>query len=169
MPSPSPVLFNSRIYTLERLMGVHYIEVPKEAIQQMGGKLNIRLLCTVNQTVTFQCGMVALGDGNAYITLNAARLKQLGLKKGDEIAVALEKDTTPYGMPVPEELAELLEQDAEGVTRFQKLAPGKQRYIINYVSTVKSSQLRIERAILLIENLKKLPPGKESFRAMLGK
>ena len=71
-------------------------------------------------------------------------------------------------MEMPPELAELLRQDEEGKTRFNQLTPGRQRYIIHYVSAVKSSQLRIDRAILLIENLKKLPKGKESFRETLG-
>jgi hypothetical protein len=44
-----------------------------------------------------------------------------------------------------------------------------QRYIIHYVASVKSSQLKIDRAFLLLTNLKKLPKGKETFRAMLGK
>ncbi len=44
-----------------------------------------------------------------------------------------------------------------------------QRYILNYVSTVKSLNLRVERAFLLISNLKKLPKGKETFKEMLGK
>jgi uncharacterized protein YdeI (YjbR/CyaY-like superfamily) len=82
--------------------------------------------------------------------------------------VVLEKDESKYGMEVPPELAELLAQDPEGAARFEGLTPGKQRYIIQYVSTVKSSQLRIDRAFLLIGNLKRLPVGKESFRAMLG-
>jgi len=71
-------------------------------------------------------------------------------------------------MPVPEELEELLRQDPEGERRFEMLTPGRQRYIIHYVNQVKSSQLRINRAMLLIGNLKKQPEGKESFRAMLG-
>ncbi len=42
------------------------------------------------------------------------------------------------------------------------------RYVIFYVSSVKSTQLRVDRAVRLIGNLKKLPVGKESFRQMLG-
>ncbi|MGZ4056577.1 MAG: YdeI/OmpD-associated family protein, partial [Bacteroidia bacterium] len=59
-------------------------------------------------------------------------------------------------------------QDEEGMRRFKMLTKGKQRYIIYYVAMVKSSQKRIDRAILLITNLKKTKEGKESFREMLG-
>lgn len=147
---------------------MHYLEVPQKIIKQLGGKFSMRLLCTVNGALTFQCGLVALGNGDAYISINAKRMKQLNVTFGSKVAVELKKDESKYGMQMPEELAELLAQDTEGMKRFKKLAPGKQRYIIHYVSTVKSTQLRINRAILLIENLKKLPVGKESFREMLG-
>ncbi|MCX6296151.1 MAG: YdeI/OmpD-associated family protein, partial [Bacteroidetes bacterium] len=108
------------------------------------------------------------GKGNGYISINASRLKKLGLKFKDEVLVSLKKDESEFGMEVSEELKELLEQDEEGLRRFNMLTPGKQRYIIHYVNTVKSSQLRINRAIMLITNLKKTKEGKESFREMLG-
>ena len=156
------------IRRLEHLVGMHYLEVPREIVQQLGGKYNVRLLCTVNNTITFQGGLVALGQGNAYISLNNKRLKQLTLRHGDLVQVTLEEDNSQYGMEVPEELAELLRQDDAGRQRFSQLTPGRQRYIIHYVSSVKSPQLRVDRAILLIENLKRMPAGKESFREMLG-
>ncbi|WP_114783224.1 DUF1905 domain-containing protein [Botryobacter ruber] len=168
MAATAPVTYKTSINRLEHLMGTHYLEVPPEVIQQLGGKLKQRLHCTVNHTLTFQCGLVALGQGAAYISLNNKRMKEAGIKFGDVVHVSLQPDESEYGMEVPEELAELLRQDDEGQRRFRLLTPGKQRYIIQYVASVKSSQLRIDRALLLINNLKTLPVGKESFRQMLG-
>jgi uncharacterized protein YdeI (YjbR/CyaY-like superfamily) len=113
--------------------------------------------------------LVALGGGSGYISINNKRLKQLGLQTGETAHISLQKDETAYGMEFPEELTELLSQDEEGKRRFDMLPPGKQRYIIYYVAGVKNSQLRIDRALLLINNLKQLPLGKESFKEMLGK
>ncbi|MGZ6540100.1 MAG: YdeI/OmpD-associated family protein, partial [Bacteroidia bacterium] len=124
--------------------------------------------CTVNDKLTFQAGVVALGNGNGYISINASRLKKLGLKFKDTVSVSLKKDESEFGMEMCEELKELLQQDEEGMRRFKMLTKGKQRYIIYYVAMVKSSQKRIDRAILLITNLKKTKEGKESFREMLG-
>ncbi|MDX5348661.1 MAG: YdeI/OmpD-associated family protein [Hymenobacteraceae bacterium] len=162
------VEYRTHIRRLEQLMNVHFVEVFPEIIEKMGGKMKMRLLCTINEQLTFQCGLVALGNGSAYITINNQRMKKMKLRQGDEVQVKLEKDESKYGMEVPEELEELLKQDAEGLRRFELLPPGKQRYIIHYVSGVKNSQKRIDRAILLIENLKRLPEGKEEFREMLG-
>lgn len=168
LTAPAALAFITHIHRLNKLR-LNYLEVPVAVVEQLGGKFKIRLLCSVNGATPFQAGLVALGQGRGYITLSSQRMKQLGLQLGAQVQVMLEQDTSEYGMEVPEELSELLRQDPEGKKRFELLPPGKQRYIIYYVAGVKSSQRRIDRAILLIENLKRLPVGKEDFRAMLGK
>ena len=110
---------------------------------------------------------MALTEGKAYISINAKRMKDLNAKIGDLVSVIITEDTSEYGVELAEELAELFKQDPEGKKRFDQLTPGTQRYILNYVSVVKSPQLRLERAFLLITNLKKIPIGKEHFRDLL--
>lgn len=163
------VTFQTTIGTLDYLMGMRYLHIPGAIVQELGGKLALRLLCTVNDSLTFQGGFVSLGNGDAYISINQKRMKELGVEIGDTVELKLEKDKSEYGVPVPEELIELFAQDEEGFDRFKGLPPGKQRYILNHVAGVKDTQKRIDRAVLLITNLKKCKPGKEGFREMLGK
>jgi len=164
-----PIVFKSSIQCLDYMGNMRYLLVPNEMVQALGGSFSIRLWCTANEQVKWQTGLVALGNGDAYISLNAQRLKQLKAKVGDEVNIALVKDESEYGLDLPEELKELLEQDSEGHQRFHQLAPGKQRFIIRFVTGVKSSNLRVDRAVTLIENLKRLTAGKESFKDILGK
>jgi hypothetical protein len=93
-----------------------------------------------------------LGEGKGYITLNNKRMKELGLSIGDWVEVVLNPDESKYGMPVPEELAELLRQDPEGERRFEMLTPGKQRYIIHYIKSGK--KLAIENRPCNVVNWK---------------
>jgi hypothetical protein len=169
MSNDKPVTYKTRIQRLDYMNGMHYLEVPAYIIQELGGKLKMRLLCTINDRLTFPCGPVALGNGSGCVSLNKKRMQELGVKYGQEVQVALVKDPSKYGMEMPLELAELFKQDKEGEKRFKLLPPGKQRYILYYVNLVKDSQRKIERAIQLIENLKKTKIGKETFREMLGK
>jgi Bacteriocin-protection, YdeI or OmpD-Associated/Domain of unknown function (DUF1905) len=162
-----PVEFKTTIEELQHLAG-HYFELSPSIIKKLGGKMSIRLIATVNKKISWQCGPMALGKGSAYITISAKRMKELGVKPGDTIHISIVKDESKYGVDVPEELGELLKQDPEGEERFEALTPGMQRYIINYVATVKSPRLKLERALMLITNLKKLKKGKESFREILG-
>lgn len=163
-----PVSFETHIDKLTYLK-TFYLEIPASIVKKLGGfTMKARLLCEVNKKVSFPCGLMALGEGKAYISISSKRMKEAGAAYGEIVHVTLNEDKSEYGVEMPEELAELFRQDAEGKRRFELLTAGKKRYILNYVSTVKSPQLRIDRAFLLITNLKKLPVGKESFREMLG-
>lgn len=141
--------------------------VPKVLVDRVGG-LGTRLLCSVNGFPVFHCGLVAFGNGRGYITINKKRLKEYGIGIGDEVWLELEHDHSKYGVEMPEELDALLEQDREGASLFESLTDGQKRYLINYVALVKSSQLKIDRAIMLINNLKTMP-DKFDFRHLLGK
>jgi len=161
--------FETHIDALDYLLGVNYLFVPSSVVEKLGGKLSVRLFCTVNDKLTFQCGLVALGNGNAYITINLARMKKLKLKTGDTVSVKLEKDDSEYGVTMSEELETVLMQDEEGFRRFQQLTPGMKRYIIQYANAVKNPQLKIDRSLMMIHNLRQITEGKETFRAILGK
>lgn len=123
-----------------------------------------RLIFKVNGKVEFPCGLMAMKNGTAYISINKKRMKEAGATAGDTVLVELKEDKSKYGMPMPEKLNEVLLSDPEGKERFEKLTPGKQRNIIHFVSSIKSSQLKIDRALKLINNLKLLPAGKEKVR-----
>ena len=160
--------FKSKIYKLEHLSG-HYIDIPASVVKKAGGVGKQRLVCTVDKIMTWKCGLVAHKEGGAYILLNKKQMQTGKFNAGQSVNVSLKKDTSEYGMDVPRELKEVFSQDKVGKERFDKLVPGKRRYIIYYVNMVKSSDLRIERAVRLIANLKKLPHGKETFQGILAK
>ncbi len=112
-------------------------------------------------------GLMGKGDGRGMIIVNKQRQKEWGLNFGDEIIATIELDHSKYGVEMPEELEALLDQDREGLEAFEKITPGQQRYIIGYVDGVKSIQKRIDRAIMLINNLKTMGE-KFDFRYLLG-
>lgn len=168
MEAIQKINFTTQIKRLESLK-MYYLEINQAVIQQLGGSLKVRLWCSVNEQSAWQGGLVALGEGMAYLSINTKRMKDFGVKLGDQVAVCLWIDDSEYGIEMPEELSEVLAQDEMGNQRFHQLSKGMQRYIINFIGTVKNSQLRIDKAIFLINNLKKLPLGKETFRQILGK
>ncbi|HMJ71057.1 MAG TPA: YdeI/OmpD-associated family protein [Cyclobacteriaceae bacterium] len=160
--------FKTKIFKLQHLAG-HYIDIPASVVKKAGWTGNQRFICTINKGLTWKCGLVSHGAGKAYILLNKKLMQSGKLNVGQEINVVLKKDASKYGMDVPVELKELFAQDHIGKERFDGLVPGKRRYIIYYINQVKSADLRIERAVRLIANLKKLPVGKESFKGLLAK
>jgi len=166
--------FTSKIEYLEKLK-LHYVSISEDILQrhqaegEKGSVFNQRFQITVNDTLSWKAGSVSLGNRTAYITLSGARMKKLGVELGDTVTVHLEKDTSKYGMDVPEEFDELLRQDDHARQRFEALSMGLQRAVIYVVAQLKSSQKRIDKSLFLMENLKKAPVGKETMRHILGK
>ncbi|GAB5417734.1 MAG: hypothetical protein Crog4KO_25170 [Crocinitomicaceae bacterium] len=166
--------FTSKIDYLEKLR-LHYISISENVLRQhqskedTGSLYNQRFEITLNDSITWKAGSVSLGDKLAYITVSKARMKKLQVDAGDTVSVQLKKDTSKYGMDVPEEFEEFLRQDEYAKNRFESLTMGLQRAVIYVVAQVKSSQKRIDKTVFLMDNLKKAPVGKETMRHILGK
>jgi hypothetical protein len=133
------------------------------------GKFNQRVIISIGNDLEWQAGIVALGEGNGYITLSRSRMKKLGVHLGDNIICTLEKDNSEFGHEFPIEFQEVLNQDPDAKDRFTKLSPGKQRTIIYYINQVKNSDKRIEKCLFFMSNLKNSPEGKETMRILFGK
>lgn len=164
-----PISFQTTIHRLEYLLNVAYLLVPAAIVRQAGGIGARRLICTVNDQLSWACGLVGLSRGDAYITVSKARLQKLGLNVGSTVRVVLTEDDSEYGTAVPEAFQEILNQDELARQKFAALKPAMQRYLLNYAGAVKSPDKQLERSLLLLENLKSIPAEKVSFRALLGK
>ena len=139
--------FNSNIWHF------HFVVPIKIAKKFIDGN-NRRVVCTLNETETFQTALMHLGDGNFFINVNKKLRDKLKINDGDEVHVSLQKDESEYGLPMPEELLELLKMDVEGDQLFHALTIGKQRTMLHFVSVPKNMDLRIRRAICVVEHLK---------------
>lgn len=141
------------------------ISVPRDVLKTFAQTNNRRTNCTINNSFAFPAALLPDGKDNFFITINKQRIKSNKLKVGESVFVKIEEDTSRYGMPLPEEMKELFEQDDEGSALFHKLTIGKQRTLIYQVLKIKSSQLRINKAIAFIEYLKS-SNGKLDFKEL---
>lgn len=161
MPVYSAVLSNFN----NSLWG-YFLPVSKEqADEVISGKTDRRVVCTINDRLTFQCALMPYGDGSYFILINQENRKKLGLRLGQEVYFSLEKDDSDYGLPMPEEMAAVMTSDPEGNELFHALTPGKQRNLLYIVGKVKSSELRIHKALVVIEHLKQ-QGGKINFKLL---
>lgn len=142
---------------IERYAGFrgHYIDVPPAAAEPFAGERNLRLLCSINGGEEFHCALRPKKNGNFEISVGTP-VRQVGkLVLGQKVSATLRRDHSEYGRPMPEELAELLAIDEEGNRLFHELKPANQRDILYYINGAKSVQVRIDRAIMMIDRLKK--------------
>ncbi len=146
--------------TLERstnkLWGCHF-PVPNRIVEQIsdGDRSGpIRVVCSLNGTAERQCAILPYGNGRFVITVNKKLRETLGLAFGMGVKVSLKKDKSEYGLPLPEELQVLLRQDAEGDRLFHALTRGRQRTLLYIIGSAKSTEKRIERALVIVDHLK---------------
>lgn len=150
--------FNTRLWSF-------HIKVPNVVVVHFLSQDVKRVVCTLNNTVEFQCALMPAGDGVYFILINKKIRDQLKLKEGSKVEVHLTKDESEFGLPFPVELEEVLAQDKVGKEYFDKLTPGKQRNIIYAAGQVKNPDLRIQRAMILVDHLKK-NKGKIDFKKL---
>ncbi len=112
-----------------------------------------RVVCQINNGEPFQCAILPWGE-IFYIIVNKKRRDAIGVEIGDTVNVTLTEDESKYGLPMPEEFKEVLNQDPEGDKLFHSLTAGKQRSILYLLGNVKDIDNRIHQALIIVEHLK---------------
>lgn len=146
--------FKSTVGILKNNVYYDHIIVPKKIFDKVSEDGNKRVICTVNSEEPFHAGLMPKGDGDYFIILNKAKMKAFKLEAGMTIEVRLKKDTSKYGMPMPSEFQEVLDTDEDGLRYFDALTDGKKRNLIYLVSSTKSPDLRITKALIMMDHLK---------------
>ena len=93
--------------------------------------------------------------GDYRMMFSKGNQAKLGLFQNDYFEMQLIEDTSKYGVEMPEELDEVFKTDVDAFRIFESLTAGKKRSIIYTIIRIKNSQKRIDKALLLCENLKK--------------
>ena len=148
-----PIQFISEVAKFDsNLWGYHFIVPDKVAENFTGGKYR-RVICKVNNQFEIRSALMGSPEG-WFIFLNTGLIKTYRLDLGQKIDVTIEKDTSEYGMEMPEELSIMLDQDPEVNEYFHKLTPGKQRTLIYIVNKVKGIDSRINKALAICHHLR---------------
>jgi len=144
----------------KRKGGYFYLIISSDIVNQYKNKRHTRFLCTLEQNLTFQCGLNHLGDGNFFIILSSSNLARVQKKLGDIIHFELNEDPNPLGVDMPEILDAIIEQDEQLKAIFESLTLGKKRYIIHQINRIKDIDNQIQKSIKLIRESTKPRPKK---------
>ena len=121
-----------------------FVELPPEVAAALGGRWPRPVRGTLAGT-PFR-GTAARGEGAVRVPLTREILGSAGVRRGDEVEVALELDPKPRPVEVPAELARLLDADAALSARFDGLPPSLRRAWASYVAEAKRPETRARRA-----------------------
>ncbi len=99
------------------------------------------------------------------ITFGKRYQKELGVFPNDYFQIQFIEDTSRYGVDMPEELEAVLEGDMEAMEIFSSFTEGKIRSIIYVISRYKNVQTRVDKSLILAENLRRgLRDTRELFK-----
>ncbi|MDC8003573.1 YdeI/OmpD-associated family protein [Aureisphaera galaxeae] len=92
--------------------------------------------------------------GQYQIMFGKNNQKAIDLEPYESFYIQLVEDTSKYGVEMPEEFQAVLDSDPEAYELFEALTDGKKRGLIYTILRYKNSQTRIDKALILTENLK---------------
>ena len=120
-----------------------FVVVP-EAIQQEWQKARFDVRGTINGE-PFR-GTVSKGEGVYRMPVKKELLDKIGVTKSSSVDVAMELDTEPRPIKVPDELKAVLEKDKSLAKLFDAMALSHRRAWATYVGEAKRAETRAHRA-----------------------
>lgn len=140
----------------KRKGGYYYLKLDSEIINQFSKKRATRMICTIDEKISYRCGLNHLGDGNFYVIVAGKYLEELNKEIGEEVDYRIDEDPDQLGVEMPEVLTIFLEQDADSKAIFDKLTNGKKRSLIYSFVKLKDidKQIRIITDFLAKERQK---------------
>lgn len=133
---------------------MHYIELDTKTVKRVTAGRNKRVVCKLNNTISIHAAVMKTKEGMYYLMINAANLKKLSVKAGSTVKAEIEIDKSELQFHIPEEFAEVIATDPAAKKIFDSLTPGNKRGLIALVNMPKSSDKKIERALLIATKLK---------------
>ncbi|MEM1320588.1 MAG: YdeI/OmpD-associated family protein [Bacteroidota bacterium] len=135
----------------KRKGGYYYIKIDASTVDRFSRKRATRLICEIDDKVSYRCGLNHFGDGNFFLIIATKHLKTLQKELGDEISFTISEDPNPLGVDVPEVLEALLAQDEDAKHIYDSLTDGKKRGLIHTINRIKNIDKQVDAALRFLE------------------
>ncbi|MGD1945486.1 MAG: YdeI/OmpD-associated family protein [Croceivirga sp.] len=139
------------------VQGTHNLIIPNNIAQPFieAGHSRVKVKATfTDRSITF---FAALRRYHGQFTMMFSKNKQkaLGLLPEDYFQLQFFEDNSKYGVDVPEEFEAVMLTDYDAYQIFESFTKGKQRGIIYMITRFKNAQKKIDKTLILCENLKR--------------
>ena len=138
------------------ITGTHGIEIPGQYALPFKNAGHDRVKLNAfyeDRSISFH-GALHLYQGRFVISFGKRYQKELGVNRNDYFEIQIEEDTSKYGVTVPEEFSAVFNSDPEAAAIFDSFSAGKKRSLIYYVLRFKNSQTRIDKSLIISDNIK---------------
>ncbi len=127
------------------------LQVPDEVVAALGAGRSPKVKATLNG-YTWR-GTVQVVDGRFMLSLSAANREAARVQGGEQVEVAIELDTEPRMVEVPDDLSAALSAKAGARETFEALAYSKRKEFARQVTDAKSQETRDRRIANIVAQL----------------
>lgn len=161
MTTSSKISFSAIIIQHEG-MNAGYIEFPFQVQDVFGARGIIKVKAIFDAKVEYRGVLSNMGTGCHILILTQEIRRKLGKTFGDAVSVELKQDLEIREVIVPEYVQDLLDENPEERTFFEKLSYTHRKEYINWITSAKKEETRAKRLVSFIEKLqqKKKPDQK---------
>jgi hypothetical protein len=149
----SQFTFNSKLEKLQSNLSYTTLFLPFEIVDQLPEKGRLRVAGLLNNKTPFNLAILNLKEGPKYLTVGSILRKEAKIKEGDVVQVSFQL-VDPNLLELPEELEIALAQDDEAKKIFDTFTIGYKRSLAHYINSTKNIDVRIKRALELLEKAK---------------
>ena len=128
------------------------IQVPDAIVEQLGAGKRPPVRVTIG-SYTYRTTIAPMG-GQFWIPVSAENRAGAGINAGDELDVAIEIDTEPREVVVPDDLMVALDADPTVKQAFEKLSYSNKRLHVLSVEDAKTPETRQRRVEKVITTLR---------------
>lgn len=153
MPDDLAFAFAGPVLRLRAGLRQPYLPLPAEIADAWQAAGVRRLVGTLNGHPVRRA-ILGRRDGERYVALSRALLRDLGAEEGGTVRAILEPDPEPDRVDPGEELRAALAQDEAARARFEAMTPGRQRSLAHYVTSARRPETRVRRALELAHKLR---------------
>ena len=143
--------FETRLAEYKNMLVSTVVEIPVDIVKKLPTG-RVRVEGKLNQ-VPFNLAIQSKKNGLKYLSVSQAMRRSASVKPGDRVKVTF-AIVDPDKLDLPEEMQAVLDQDDEGAKKWKKLTVGLQRSLVHYINSSKNIDVRIERALFLINKVK---------------
>lgn len=143
--------FETRLVEYDDTLVATVVELPVDVVKKLPPG-RVRVEGKLNE-VAFNLGVQFKKNGARYLSISQVMRKMAKIKPGEKVKVSFQV-VDPDKLELPEEMEAVLAQDEAGARLWNKLTVGLQRSLVHYINSTKNVDLRIERALYLLNKVK---------------
>jgi len=145
--------FTTKLEKLQSNLSYTALFLPYEIVTQLPEKGRLRVAGFLNNKIPFNLAILNLKEGPKYLTVGSILRREAKIKEGDLVQVSFHL-VDPNLLELPEELEIALAQDEDAQRVFDTFTVGYKRSLAHYITSTKNIDVRIKRALELLEKAK---------------